>query len=255
MTRLWRAVLLAPVFVLLPGRAVLVLHSGSTQRQVAALPSQLRWVLRAALHAYDEIWAVNDQIRDVLPQALRDRVTVVTPFDATAVPAVPTDVRDLHAVALATNAGLAHYNADLGIDVGRVVRATWPDATLAVLAYGTKGPELETLQAHVAAEPWVSLSFDLDPDGVSAVLHRVGTFLRPTSWDGDSVIVREALASGARVVASDVAPRPVGVELAPLDVRALADAVLHGGTPSDGSGLTATTLGQAAIAALARLQS
>ena len=80
---------------------------------------------------------------------------------------------------------------------------------------------------------------------MSAVLSRVGTFLRPTSWDGDSVIVREAQAAGATVVASDTAPRPAGVVLAPLDAEALAAAVTDGGPVSDGSGLAQTTLADA----------
>jgi glycosyltransferase involved in cell wall biosynthesis len=252
-TRLWRAVLMAPAFGLLRGRTVLVLHSGSTRRQVESMRPALQTMLQQALHAYDEIWAVNDEIRDVLPERLQDRVTVVIPFDATAAPIEGAVDRDPHAMALATNAGLQHYNADLGIEVGRLVRAQWPDSTLTILAYGNDGPELAKLRARIAAEPWVTMSFDVPPAEVSAVLQRAGTFLRPTSWDGDSVLVREALASGARVVASDVSPRPRGVELARLDVAALADAVLHGGSPSDGAGLAETTLSEAAKAALARL--
>jgi glycosyltransferase involved in cell wall biosynthesis len=252
-TRLWRAVVLAPVFALLPGRTVLVLHSGSTQRQVETMRQQLRWTLRGALRAYDEVWAVNGEIRDVLPGTLRERVTVVTPFDPTAAPLEGAVDRDPHAMALATNAGLEHYNADLGVEVGRLVREQWPDLTVTILAYGNDGSELAGLRDRVAAESWVTLSFDLAPEDVSAVLHRVGTFLRPTSWDGDSIIVREALASGARVVASDVAPRPRGVEVASLDAEALAGAVLHGGRLSDGTGLTETTLAEATEAALGRL--
>jgi glycosyltransferase involved in cell wall biosynthesis len=252
-TRLWRAVVMAPAFALLRGRTVLVLHSGSTLRQVESMRPAVRSVLQQALQAYDEIWAVNDEIRGVLPERLQDRVTVVTPFDPTAALTEGAVDRDRHAMALATNAGLEHYNAELGIEVGRLVRAEWPDATLTVLAYGNDGPKLARLRAHVAAEPWVTLTFDLPPSEVTAMLHRVGTFLRPTSWDGDSVIVREAISSGARVVASDVAPRPRGVEVASLKVAALADAVLQGGTPSDGAGLAETTLSEAAEAALARL--
>jgi hypothetical protein len=213
----------------------------------------VRSVLQQTLRAYDEIWAVNDEIRDVLPERLQDRVRVVTPFDPTGAPIEGAVDRDPHAMALATNAGLEHYNADLGIEVGRLVRAEWPDSTLAILAYGNDGPELAKLRARVAAEPWVTMSFDVPPAEVSGVLQQVGTFLRPTSWDGDSVIVREALASGARVVASDVSPRPRGVEVTSLEVAALADAVLQGGTPSDGAGLAETTLSEAAEAALARL--
>jgi hypothetical protein len=132
----------------------------------------------------------------------------------------------------------------------RLVRDEWPDASLKVLAYGHHGPELADLRSRVASLEWVDLSFDLSPERVTTVLARAGVFLRPTSWDGDSVIVREALALGARVVASDLAPRPRGVELAGLDPAEVASAVLHGGRASDGAGLVDTTLADAASRAL-----
>lgn len=252
-TRLWRAVVMAPVFATLRGRTVLVLHSGSTRTQVEALTPARRRALTAALRAYDEIWAVSAEIRDVLPQELVARVTVVTPFDPTASAVPGPGERRPHAIALATNAGLPHYNADLGIEAVRKVRGAWPDATLTILAYGSDGPHLGGLRQQVATEPWLSLRFDASPEEVNRVLTSVGTFLRPTSWDGDSVIVREALAAGARVVASDVSPRPAGVVLAPLDLEGLATAVVEGGPISDGSGLAATTMAEAALAALDRL--
>ncbi|MDN5789290.1 MAG: glycosyltransferase [Micrococcales bacterium] len=255
LTRLWRAVILAPLSAALRGRTVLVLHSGSTRRQVDGTWPMLRRVLWRALRAYDEIWTVNDEILALLPPALRARATVVTPFDASMASCGADTGRDPHSMAMATNAGLAHYNADVGIEVGRLVRTAWPDLTLTILAYGNDGPDLARLRERVATERWITMPFDLPRGEVSAVLRQAGTFLRPTSWDGDSVIVREALASGARVVASDVAPRPRGVELAPLEPVALAEAVLHGGTPSEGLGVTETTLAQAATAALARLGS
>ena len=252
-TRLWRAVLMAPVFAALCGRTVLVLHSGSTAEQVHGMSRPLRALLGMALHAYDEIWAVNDEIKDVLSPALHGRAVVVVPFDETSGAAGPAGERDQHAMALATNAGLPHYNADLGIAAAELVRQRWDDATLHILAYGADGPALDVVREQVGGLGWVTLTFDLPPQATSQVLHRVGCFLRPTSWDGDSVIVREALASGARVVASDRAPRPRGVELAPLDAAGLASAVLDGGRPSDGAGLADLTMTKAAGAAIARL--
>ena len=245
LTRLWRAMLLAPAFALLPGRTVLVLHSGSTSGQVERMTAWRRRALVLALYAYDEIWAVNDEIGAILPAALRARITVVTPFDSAAAPVPSPYEREAHALALATNAGLAHYNALLGIETTRLVRERWPDATLTVLAYGNDTPEVDALRRLAETEPWISVAFDSPPDQVSAVLSRVGTFLRPTSWDGDSVIVREAQAAGATVVASDTAPRPAGVVLAALEAGALAAAVTDGGPVSDGSGLAQTTLAQA----------
>ncbi|MGN6753747.1 MAG: hypothetical protein ACTHJJ_14485 [Intrasporangium sp.] len=252
-TRLWRAIVLAPVFAALRGRTALVLHSGSTAGQVRGMGRPMRALLQVALHAYDEIWAVNDEIRALLPASLRSRTVVVVPFDDTALPVVDGADRDPHALALATNAGLAHYNADLGVEAAHMVRDRWPDATLHILAYGNDGPDLARLRDQVVDEPWVTLTFDLPPGEISRVLRRSGCLLRPTSWDGDSVIVREALASGARVVASDRAPRPKGVELAPLTAEGTAEAVLEGGRPSDGAGLAGLTMAAAARAALSRL--
>ena len=253
LTRLWRAMVLAPVFAVLRGRTVLVLHSGSTGGQVARMPGWRRTALVTALRAYDEIWTVNDEIGAILPRPLRERVTVVTPFDPAAAPVPSPFEREPHALALSTNAGLAHYNAELGVEVVRLVRGSWPDATLTVLAYGNDTEAVESLRRRAEVEPWVTVAFDSSPDEVSAVLSRVGTFLRPTTWDGDSVIVREAQAAGATVVASDTAPRPAGVVVTSLTAEDLAAAVLHGGTVSDGGGLAQTTLAQAARASLGRM--
>ena len=243
-TRLWRAMVLAPVFAVLPGHTVLVLHSGSTLGQVRRLGRVGGATLRAALHAYDEIWAVNDQIREVLPAALRRRVRVVTPYVPVPVEGPGTAaLRDPHAVVVATNAGLEHYHADLAVEAVRRARAgAWPDATLRVLAYGHDGEELQALRQQVAGHPWLLLTFDASAQEVAHVLATAGVFLRPTAWDGDSVIVREALAAGARVVASDTCPRPQGVELATLDAASLAVALVDGGRPSDGEGLSTTTM-------------
>jgi hypothetical protein len=250
-TRLARAAQLAPVFTLLPGRTALVAHSGSTATQLVLMGARRRRTILTALRAFDELWAVNREIRDLLPEALADRTTVVTPFDPAGLPASAQAARVPHMLVLSTNAGLAHYHARLGIEAARIVRATWPDAVLRILSYGRVGPELEELRRSVAAESWIDMPFDLSPAEVSSVLSRAGVFLRPTTWDGDSVIVREAVALGARVVASDSAPRPRGVELAPLDAAAFAEAVLHGGTASDGDGLVETTLATVALRSLA----
>jgi glycosyltransferase involved in cell wall biosynthesis len=256
-TRLWRAIVLAPVFAVLPGRVVLVLHSGSVGRQLDGMrPLQAR-LLRWALAAYDEIWAVNDEIGRRVPAALARRVRVVTPFGAEPLPgeaAAGSAGRDPHLLAVTTNAGLAHYRADLAVHTVALVRETWPDARLRVLAYGHDGPDLAALRDRVAALPWVELTFDSTPDEVHEVLRRTAVFLRPTAWDGDSVVVREALAAGARVVATDSSPRPAGVELSGADARDLADAVLHGARVSDGAGLAATTLLEAARAAMTSLR-
>lgn len=278
-TRLWRAVVMAPLFAVLPGRSILVLHSGSTHLQLQRQSALLRAVTRLSLRAYDEVWAVSGSIREALPTGLQDRVSVVrfpvvvgaaptaaagasaaagrVAAAADAVPGAngPTsdDARDPHAVSVATNAGQWYYHADLAVEAVEQVRAEWPDATLRILAYGDDGADMARLRDLVAGLPWVTLSFDAPPSEVASVLQRSGVFLRPTAWDGDSLIVREAQGAGARVVASDTCPRAAGVELSALTAPAFAEAILHGGEVSDGAGLAETTMEEAALRAVAAL--
>jgi glycosyltransferase involved in cell wall biosynthesis len=251
-TRLWRAIVLAPLFALLPGRTVLVLHSGSTRRQLEQMPGWLMRLLRLGLPAYDEIWAVNDEIRDVLPPRMQTRVTVVSPYVPRTGEA-PALEPDPDLVTVATNSGLAHYNATLAAEAVALARRERPTLRLWVLAYDQDGPAMAELRREVAHLDWVQVSMNLPPEGVSAALAQSAVFLRPTSWDGDSVIVREALAVGARVVASDVVARPAGVELAALDAEAFAEALLRGGRPSDGAGLATRSVVDAGVAALGRV--
>lgn len=50
-------------------------------------------------------------------------------------------------------------------------------------------------------------------------------YLRPTLTDGDAVSIREAIAAGVPVLASDVVVRPPGVRTVPLDTSRWAEAV------------------------------
>jgi glycosyltransferase involved in cell wall biosynthesis len=254
-TRLWRSTLLAPLFAVLPGPTLLVLHSGSTARQLAAQSRARGAITRLGLRAYDEIWAVSGSIRDPLPPGLQRRVTVVR-FPVAALPGTSSPrPREPHLISVATNAGQWYYHADLAVEAVRIVREQWSDARLRILAYGDDGSDMNHLRALLKGLDWVELSFDSTPREVGEVLAASAVFLRPTSWDGDSLIVREALEAGTRVVASDTCPRALGVELAPLDAQAFAQAILHGGRVSDGAGLAEQSMEDAAEAALSRLRS
>lgn len=252
-TRVWRAIVLAPLFAVLPGRTVLVLHSGAVQRQVEAQRPWRARLLRLSLRAYDQIWAVNADIGAALPAHLAGRVHVVSPFVPRPAPGASGPAREPHLISVATNSGLRHYNAALAVDVVHLVRRDWPDARLWILAYDQDGPDLARLRGSVADLDWVDLSFNLTRAQVSAALARSDVFLRPTDWDGDSVILREALAVGTRVVASDVSSRPEGVELSGLGALEMAQAVVRPGRVSDGKGLASLTVADAARAALVEM--
>lgn len=54
-------------------------------------------------------------------------------------------------------------------------------------------------------------------DDIHTLWHKADVYIRPTSTDGDSVAVREALDEGMTVIASDVCKRPEGVLTYPYD--------------------------------------
>lgn len=251
-TRLGRAVELAPLFALLPGRTVLILHSGGVRRQIEAQHLWRALLLSVSLRAYNQIWVVNADIGRALPHHVVGRVRVVSPFIPQA-PETRWPSREAHLLTVATNSGLPHYNAELAVEAVRTVRLEWPDARLWILAYDREGPELDRLRRMVSDLPWVELSHNLPADEVTAALARSEVFLRPTDWDGDSIMVREALAVGTRVVASDVIARPAGVELSGLSQAELAAAILRPARVSDGTGLASLTVVDAANAVLAEL--
>ena len=76
------------------------------------------------------------------------------------------------------------------------------------------GPEAEKHRSELAlVREHVLLAGQLTPDVTLSVMKRFSVFLRPTYFEGDSLSVREALALGVPVVASDTGSRPDGIGL------------------------------------------
>lgn len=189
-------------------RGVLTLHSGSAP---AFLRS--RWANRAlaalACSAFGRIVAVNGEIaaelaRAGVPRARVEVLPAYTPamLEAREAPPPLPSFRAAHAPLLAAYAGPGPiYGADLLLEAFARLREVHPGAGLAVFGAGSgegfRGPGLLGLGeiAHRAA---------------LAVIEASDAFVRPTRADGDAVSVREALALGTPVVASDVVPRPDG---------------------------------------------
>ena len=105
------------------------------------------------------------------------------------------------------------YGQELLLEAFAKVRAQHPQARLALY-----GPGCESIRAE-----GVHAFGELHRKSALALMAASDVFIRPTLADGDSVSVREALALGRVVVASNVGNRPPGVRLvAPGDVDALA---------------------------------
>ena len=218
-------------------RGVLTLHSGSAPGYLRGRPGR-RQLAAAACAGFGHVIAVNGEIAEELRRCgvPPSRVTVVPPFSPAQLEAIdPPDgvaaFRAGHGPVLAA-ALLASplYGADLLLAAFGALRRTSPRAGLVLFGAGTDGPPFRA--------PGVLGLGEIGHEAALGVLQAADVFVRPTRVDGDSVSVREALALGCRVVASDVGHRPAGCLLFPVgDAAALAARLreaVEGGRPGPG---------------------
>ncbi len=206
-------------------RGVLTVHSGSAPAFLRRGRARRR-LAAAACASFGRVLAVNGEIARALlasgvPEA---RLSVLAPYSPSVMeppdpPAALTAFRAAHAPLLA--AALppgAVYGADLLLPAFAALRARLPGSGLVAFGAGT-----EALR-----EPGVLGLGELAHPAALAALEAADVFVRPTRADGDAVTVREALALGCSVVASDVGHRPAGCLIFPSgDHAALAARLLE----------------------------
>jgi glycogen(starch) synthase len=200
-------------------RGVLTLHSGSAPSYLRGGPERRR-LAAAACAGFGRVIAVNEEIAAELcgagvPPA---RISVVPPFSPALLepvepPAAFAAFRAARApVFAAALLPLPLYGADLLLDAFSRLRARRPRAGLVLFGQGSERAELRA--------PGVLGLGEIAHGEALGVLEASDVFVRPTWADGDSVTVREALALGCRVVASEVGHRPPGCVLFPAGDRA-----------------------------------
>lgn len=212
-----------------------------------ARPWPVGRLTRRALRSFDRVIAVSDEIAHVLRRALPGR-----PVDV--IPAYLPARSDDGTTRLSTNshAFLAGGHPTLIVAAYRLLaRGSATDVYGLGLALGVfislatdhPGLQLELFVAqparsrrerryqrqlldHAAAAGVADrLRIGFGESLVPALSYDC-VFLRPSTTDGDAVAVREALAAGRPVLASDVVARPAGVEVLPLEPEAWRTAIL-----------------------------
>lgn len=105
------------------------------------------------------------------------------------------------------------YGFELLVDALHELHVRWPELGCVVMGSGECESDAHALVRRAGLDEAVLFAGDLDHDVCLAVMARSDVFMRPTLADGDSISVREAVALGVHVVASDVTSRPEGVLL------------------------------------------
>jgi len=218
------------------GRPALVtFHSGLVPRFLGQSPGRRRFA-RALLAHCSRVIAVSEEIGIALREAdLPAPLIAVHPafLGSQLQPGLPpknfatvrASCRPLLAMADHPSSIYGRRDAFRAL---RLLARDLPGIGLATFGPGhrSEGVESDALAEGVRAR--VHDFGELDHSSTLGLISRCDAFLRPTSADGDSLSVREALSLGTRCVASDVSVRPPGTVLfRAADCQDLAEKIAH----------------------------
>jgi glycosyltransferase involved in cell wall biosynthesis len=203
------------------GGCILTLHSGMAPGYLHAAP---RWGRRLAAFAcslYTRVIGVSDGIRNALLSLglPPHRTDMVPAYLMTERPEASLDPSILawigrHQPVLSTT---LFFRPEYGFDLLATAVARfclrYPSVGCLVMGSGEQREQAERRIHEMGLEENVLMLGDVNHDTCLALMSASDVFVRPTLEDGDSISVREALALGVPVVASDIGTRPAGAIL------------------------------------------
>lgn len=226
---------LCAVCGLLPrAKSVLTFHSGGyplTKAGMEAHPFTLRGII---LRRLDRVIAVNTAMVEMFLRfgLHKQRVRLILPFADPTVPETPLPpnlaafFESHQPVLLSVNGLEPEYDLPLQIDGFASVLERHPSAGLLIAGSGSLETEVRALIDSKPYSRHILLAGDVPHEAVLQAMALSGVLLRTTHYDGDSIAVREALALGTPVIATDNGMRPPGVRLMPMrDSSALQTAI------------------------------
>lgn len=232
-----RVLALALACTQLAPRSVFTFHSGgypSSPEGRSASPNSLRgWILRR----FDHVIAVNQEVGALFQRygVQPERMSVIEPHSVGALPALrPEDerpaidafVRDHAPLLLSVGLLEPEYDVPTQIRALEALRRTNPGAGLLLIGAGSLEAELRELIAASPAREHILLTGDVPHRRTLRAIAFCSALLRTTLYDGDAISVREALALGTPVIATDNGMRPAGVHLVPLGSEAALQAMI-----------------------------
>ena len=196
---------------------VLTLHSGLLPAFLRGSPAH-RVLARAAMLGYGRVVAVSEPIREALVEVgvPAAKVVVLPAFLSSQVkPGVPPAGFEQIRQRRPTLVAMAHhpspvYGRALMFEALALAAKRAPGMALALFGPGTRSAELLQEARRAGVEDRIEDFGELPHPQALGLIAGCDAFIRPTTADGDSVSVREALALGVPCVASDVVARPMG---------------------------------------------
>jgi glycogen(starch) synthase len=203
-----------------PG-ATLTLHSGGVFAYLNSGSGWRKLIARMSCLMYSHVVCVNVEIFRALAGLgiPDDQLEIAPAFVPVETPnaEIPRGIENwlqCHSPVLSTAMFFRpEYGFELLVASLGELKKSYPQIGCLVMGDGERRDEsLESVRRAGLGEAML-LAGDVDHDLCLAVMARSDLFVRPTFMDGDSVSVREAMALGVPVVASNVGTRPEGTML------------------------------------------
>jgi glycogen synthase len=199
---------------------------------------------RRALGTFDVVVGVSSEVAQALSRALQRPVAVIPAYvpvaddHAALSPRAEAFLREGVTLLIASyrltvdGRGRTIYGLETAIESFETVASVRPHIRLAIFVARaprsrTESRRLRALVARVDDERIRRRIAVFYSEPLAPALRMAALYLRPTLTDGDAVSVREAIAAGVPVLASDVVARPEGVTCLPLDSSRWATAIQH----------------------------
>jgi glycosyltransferase involved in cell wall biosynthesis len=218
----WLLILVASLAGRLRGApTVLTLHSGLLPAYVAGFGKIARVAARWILGSFARIVCVNGAIRRAIERlgVTGDYIAVIPAFlgvpqSAELAPPDREIIRDFRPLLVAVAGGDENPEGGLAVVLRAVqqLAALLPDLGVVLMGWEV-GPKIRPLIDELGLPRRAVCLGEVAHDRCLAFIRAGDVVVRSTFADGDAITVREALAFGVAVVASDTDFRPEGVTL------------------------------------------
>ncbi len=201
--------------------SVVTVHSGLLPQRLPENAS-LRRRAQVALKGFTHVVAVSEPVKATL-EALGVKPQRLSMFPAFCASEVlpgeaPSCLQEARARRRPLLAAAHHpspvYGRALVMEALSLLAPKFPDVGLALFGPGTGSAEYRADAERFGVAALLEDLGELQHAQALAVISKADVFVRPTTADGDSVSVREALALAVPCVATDVAYRPPGTLVA-----------------------------------------
>jgi glycogen(starch) synthase len=207
-------------FVSMFTRAMVTIHSGAFPAELAALGRLKKTLIVLGLNRCTSVICVSDRLAISVGSAgiRRSRIQVIPAFippDQSEDPSPRNAGADLAAPPIpkvcASGYATPIYGWHTLLDAIDRVNST---CEYHLAFYNEfEEPYFGNLLSRVRERANIKVHRNLTPEAFSALLSSCDLFIRPTTTDGDSIAVREAIYFGKGVIASNAVPRPDGCAL------------------------------------------